>query len=75
MRNRKFIKNCKKIQKIKKIQIWLLFMQKLAGKGRAREKIQIIVSFRFVPTKCVIENSEQISKKFKKIVEYHFGYI
>ena len=30
-------------------------------------KIQIIVSFRFVPTQCVIENSKQIAKKFKKL--------
>ena len=69
MRNRKLQKNCKKIQKIKKIQIWLLLMQKLVGKGRAREKIQIIISFRF----CVIENSKQIAKKFKKLEEYQFG--
>ena len=26
--------------------MWVLFKQKLVGKGRAREKIQIIVSFR-----------------------------
>ena len=69
MRNRKLQKNCKKIRKIKKIQIWLLFMQKLVGKGRAREKIQIIISFR----SCVIENSKQIAKKFKKLEEYQFG--
>ena len=25
------------------------------------------LSFRFVPTQCVIENSKQIAKKFKKI--------
>ena len=33
------------------------------------------VSFRFVPTQCVIENSKQIAKKFKKFEEYHFGFI
>ena len=43
---------------------------------RKRENINYrFVSFPFVPTKCVIENSEQIAKKFKKIVEYHFGII
>ena len=48
-RNRKFVENCNKIQKIKKIQLRLLFKQKLVGKGREREKIQIIVSFRYYP--------------------------
>ena len=48
-RHRKFIRNCKKIQKLKKIQLWLLFKQNLVGKGREREKIQIIVSFRSYP--------------------------
>ena len=40
------LKIAKKIQKIRKIQLWLLFKQKLVGNGREREKIQIIVSFR-----------------------------
>ena len=44
-RNRKFVKICIKIQKIKKIQLRLLFKQKLVGKDREIEKIQIIVSF------------------------------
>ena len=30
-------------------------------------KIQIIVSFRFVPSQCVIQNSKQIAEKFKKL--------
>ena len=47
----------------------ILFKLKLVGKGRAREKIQIIISFR----SCVIENSKQIAKKFKKLEEYQFG--
>ena len=64
-RNRKFVKNCNKIQKIKKIQLRLLFKQKLVGKDREIEKIQIIVSFR--STYCVIENCKQIAKKFKKL--------
>ena len=33
------------------------------------------LSFRFVPTQCVTENSKQIAKKFKKLEEYHFGLI
>ena len=65
MRNRKFIKNCKKIQKIKKIQLWLLFKQKLVGKGRAGEKIQIIVSFRSYPLRN--RKFQTNSKKIQKI--------
>ena len=45
-RNRKFIKNCKKNSKFRKIKLWLLFKQKMVGNGRERQKIQIIVSFR-----------------------------
>ena len=34
---------------------------------REREKIKIIVLFRSVPTRRIIENSKKIAKKFKKI--------
>ena len=65
-RNRKFIKNCKKFQKIKKKkkQLWLLFKQKLVGKGREREKIKIIVSFRSyaMPNRKFKTNSKKIQK-------------
>ena len=40
-------------------------------KTRKREN----TNYRFVPTQCVIENSKQIAKKFKKLEEYHFGFI
>ena len=33
------------------------------------------MSFRFVPTQLVIENSKKIAKQFKKIKKYHYGYI
>ena len=33
------------------------------------------LSFRFAPTQCVIENYKQIAKKFKKLEEYHYGFI
>ena len=33
------------------------------------------LSFRFVSTRCVIENSKKIAKKFKKIKKYHYGFI
>ena len=37
MRNGKFQKNSKKIQKIKKIPLWRLFKPKQVGKGSKRE--------------------------------------
>ena len=46
-RNRKQQQNSKKIQKTKKIPLRLQFKPKQDGKGREREKIKIIVSFRF----------------------------
>ena len=45
-RYRKFQKNSKIIQKIKKIQLWLHFKPKSVERGWEREKIKIIVSFR-----------------------------
>ena len=33
------------------------------------------LSFRFVSTRCVIENSKKIAKKFKKIKKYHYDFI
>ena len=66
-------RNCKKIQKIKKIQLWLLFKQKLAGKGREREKIQISVSFRSNPMHY--RKFQTNSKKIQKIVKYYYGFI
>ena len=49
-----------------KIPLWLHFKPKQDGKGREREKIKIIVPFRSVPTRPVIENSKKIAKEFKK---------
>ena len=45
MRNRKFQTNSKKIQKIIKKQLWLLFKQKLVGNGQERDKN---TNYRFV---------------------------
>ena len=36
-------------------------------KRREREKIKIVIPFRSVPTLRVIENSNKIAKKFKKL--------
>ena len=42
------------------------FQAKIGWKWpRKRQKYKL--SFRFVPTQCVIENSKQIAKKFKKL--------
>ena len=32
-----------------------------------RKRLKYKLSFRFVSTQCVIENSKQIAKKFKKL--------
>ena len=45
MRNKKFKTNRKKIQKIIKKQLWLLFKQKLVGNGQERDKN---TNYRFV---------------------------
>ena len=64
MRNRKFVQNCNKIQKIKKIPLRLPFKQELVGKGREIEKIQIIVSFRsyLLRNRKFQKNSKNIQK-------------
>ena len=52
MRNRKFQKNRKKIQKTKKIPLWRHFKPKQVGNGSKREnKNYRFVSFRFDPTR------------------------
>ena len=43
------------------------FQAKLGWKKMRKREIKIIVPFRSVPTRCVIENSKQIAKKLKKL--------
>ena len=43
------------------------FQAKIGWKQMRKREIKIIVPFRSVPTRCVIENSKQIAKKFKKL--------
>ena len=63
MRNRKFQKNNKKNQKIKKYHYEFISSQnRLEKDEKERNK-----NYRSVSTRCVIENSKQIAKKFKKI--------
>ena len=41
--------------------------QAIIGWKRKRNRENKKLSFRFVPTRCVIENSKKITKKFKKL--------
>ena len=43
------------------------FQAKIVWKKLRKKEIKIIVPFRSVPTRCVIENSKQIAKKLKKL--------
>ena len=43
------------------------FQAKIGWKKMREREIKIIVPFRSVPTRCVIENSKQIAKKLKKL--------
>ena len=63
--NRKIIRNCKKIQKIKK-HIYGFFSSKNWWE-KAEKEIKYKLAFRFVPTQCGLENSKQIAKKFKEL--------
>ena len=65
IRNRKFLTKSKKIQKIRRIPIWLHLKQKEAEKCEEREKIKIIVLFR----SCTTRNRkfQKNSKKIQKI--------
>ena len=42
------------------------FQAKIGWKKIRKREIKIIAPFHSVPTQCVIENSKQIAKKFKK---------
>ena len=43
------------------------FQAKIGWKKMRKREIKIIVPFRSLPTRCVIENSKQIAKKLKKL--------
>ena len=70
-RNRKFIKNGKKISKIRKRRLWLLFKQKLVEMAEKETKIQIIVSFRSYPVRN--RKFQTNSKKIQKIIKKQLG--
>ena len=66
---RRVIENYKKLaknfKKLKKIPLWLHFKPKYVGKGREREKIKIIVPFRYNQTHN--RKFQKKAKKFKKL--------
>ena len=51
------------------------FQAKIGRKKMRKREIKVIVPFRSVPARCVIENSKQRAKKFKKLKKYHCGFI
>ena len=63
--NRKFQKNSKKIQKIKKYHYGLISSQNRTVKDEKDRKEKL--SFRSVPIRRVIENSKKNNKKIEKI--------
>ena len=70
-RNRKFQKNSKKIQKIKKFLYGFISSQYRLEKTVKERKKKI--SFRFVLVQRVTENFKKIAKKLKKIKKCHYG--
>ena len=49
--------------------------QAIIGWKRMRYRENKKLSFRFVPARCVIENSKKITKKLKKLKNYHYEFI
>ena len=55
-----------------KIQYGVISRQNRLEKANEVRKKKL--SFRFVPTQSVIENSKKTAKKFKKLKKYHYGF-
>ena len=49
--------------------------QAIIGWKRKRNRENKKLSFRFVSTRCVIENSKKITKKIQKIKKYHYEFL
>ena len=67
------MENLKKIQKVNKIPLWLHFKPKSIGKGRERDKIKIIVTFRPYPMRNL--KFQKNCNKIQEIKIYHYGFI
>ena len=72
-RNRKFQKNSRKIRKIKNYHYGFISRQNRLEKAEKERKQKL--SFRFVPTRRVTENSKKNRKKIQKINKYRYGFI
>ena len=74
MRNRKFQKNNKKIQKIKKNTIINSFQVKICWKWMRKRKIKIIIPFRSYPmrNRKSQKRSKKIQKKLKNTIVASF---
>ena len=55
------------MEKIKKYSYGFFSSKNWWEKAEKEKKIQISVSFRFVPTQSGLENSKQVAKKFKEL--------
>ena len=75
IRNTKFQKNSKKIQKTKQDLYGFISCQNRLEKAKKEKKLKIIVPFRSVPTQRVIGNYKKNSKKIRKTKQYHYGFI
>ena len=51
------------------------FQAKIGRKNVRKREIKVIIPFRSVPARCVIENSKQMAKKFKILKKYRCGFI
>ena len=71
--NRKFQKNSKKVQKIKKYHYGFIWSQNGVKNGCKREKIKIFVPFPSYPSRN--RKFQKNSKKVQKIKKYHYGFI
>ena len=72
-RNRIFQKNSRKIQKIRKYRYGFISIQNMQENSEKETNSKL--SFCFVPTRRVIENSEKIAKKFKIKKKQHYKFI
>ena len=70
MRNRKFKKNSKKIQSIKRYRDGIISSKNRLEKAEKEKKIKIFFPFRSYPT-----GNRKFQKKRKKIKKYHCGFI
>ena len=72
-RKRKFQKNSKKIQKIKKYNCGFISTQNRLQKAEKIEKIKIIIPFRSYATRN--RKFQKNRKKIQKIKKYHYEFI